>query len=76
MSNYGIIEDVTLELRRRIHEALLSAPDDDFGLSNPDTDITLSAPDDDLAGPPAAFYGDLQRVFRHGVVGTTDQSPF
>ena len=52
MSNYGIIEDITLELRRRIHAALVSAPDDDFGLSTPETDITLSAPDNDLTGSP------------------------
>jgi hypothetical protein len=52
MSNYGIIEGITMEIRRRIHGALLSAPDDDFGLSTPETDITLSAPDDDLTGSP------------------------
>ncbi len=52
MSSYGIIRDITQEMRRRIHAALVSAPDDDFGLSTPETDITLSAPDNDLTGSP------------------------
>ena len=53
MSNYGVIEDITLEMRRRIHASLASAPDDDFGLSEtPETDITLSAPDEDITGSP------------------------
>jgi hypothetical protein len=52
MSTYGIIAGITLEIRRRIHAALVSAPDDDFGLSTPETDITLSAPDEDLTATP------------------------
>jgi len=52
MSSYGIIEDITLEMRRRIHGALASAPDDDFSLSTPDKDITLAAPDDKVTGNP------------------------
>jgi hypothetical protein len=52
MSNYGIIRDVTLEMRRRIHAALVTASDADFGLSTPETDITLSAPGDNLTNSP------------------------
>jgi hypothetical protein len=47
MSNYNVISQITQELRKRIHEALASAPDADLGLSTPETDITLSAPMDD-----------------------------
>lgn len=52
MSNYNILNEMTLELRRRIHAALASASDADFGLTTPETDITLSAPSDELAGSP------------------------
>lgn len=52
MSNYTIIQDTTLELRRRIYAALDSAPDADFGLSNPESDVTLSPPRDQMQGNP------------------------
>jgi hypothetical protein len=52
MSGYSIIGEITLELRRRIHAALASAPDADLGLTTPETDITLSAPSDELQGSP------------------------
>ncbi len=52
MSSYAIIQDTTLELRRRIHASLASAPDADFGLTTPEADITLSPPGDDLTGTP------------------------
>jgi hypothetical protein len=52
MSNYGIIRDITLEMRRRIHAALDTATDADFGLSTPETDITLLAPGNNLANSP------------------------
>lgn len=52
MSSYTIIHDITLELRRRIHAALLSAPDADLGMTTPETDITLSLPTNDMAGSP------------------------
>jgi hypothetical protein len=52
MSNYTIIQDTTLELRRRIYGALDSAPDADFSLSNPESDITLSPPRDQMQGNP------------------------
>ncbi|MFN2283142.1 MAG: DUF4255 domain-containing protein [Anaerolineae bacterium] len=52
MSNYTILQDTTLELRRRIYDALDSAPDADFGLSNPESDITLSPPRDQMQGNP------------------------
>lgn len=41
-----------MELRRRIHTALASAPDADLGLSNSETDITLLAPNQVLTGSP------------------------
>lgn len=44
MSSYAILQDITLELRRRIHVALASAPDADLGLTTPETDITLALP--------------------------------
>jgi hypothetical protein len=44
MSSYTIIQDVTLELRRRIHAALVSAPGVDLGLTTAETDITLGLP--------------------------------
>ena len=52
MSNYTILQDTTLELRRRIYDALDSAPDADFGLTNPESDITLSPPRDQMQGNP------------------------
>lgn len=52
MSNYIIIQETSLELRRRIHAALSSAPDADLGLSNPETDITFSPPSDDMTDSP------------------------
>lgn len=52
MSQFTILQDISRELRRRIHAALSTAPDADLGLSNPETDITLSPPADDLQGSP------------------------
>ncbi len=52
MSQFTILQDISRELRRRIHAALSSAPDADLGLNNPETDITLSPPADDLQGAP------------------------
>ena len=50
MSNYAIIQNTTVELRRRIHEALVSIPDADIGFTNPETDITLTLPNNEGAG--------------------------
>lgn len=52
MSNYTVIQDASLELRRRIYAALSSAPDADLGLSSPDKDITLSPPSEKMTGTP------------------------
>jgi hypothetical protein len=52
MSGYTIIQDATLELRRRIYSALTSAPDADFGMTAPETDITLSPPRDEMTDSP------------------------
>ncbi len=52
MSNYTVIHDITLELRRRIHAALSSASDADLGMTTPETDITLSPPGEGLQGQP------------------------
>lgn len=52
MSNYTIIHDTSLELRRRIYNALDATPDADFGLSNDQSDITLSPPRDQMQGNP------------------------
>lgn len=52
MSNYTILHDTSLELRRRIHAALAAAGDADFNLSTPEADITLSPPGADVQGEP------------------------
>jgi uncharacterized protein DUF4255 len=52
MSNYTIIQNTTLELRRRIHAALASTPDTDFHLTNVEGDITLAPPPTVASGPP------------------------
>ena len=41
MSQFTIIQDLSLELRRRIHAALVNAPEAILGLTTPETDITL-----------------------------------
>jgi len=48
MSGFGVVHDVTLELRRQIYAALTATPEADFSLDNEATDISLSAPRDDL----------------------------
>lgn len=52
MSNYTILHDTSLELRRRVHAALDSAAEADLNLSTPETDITLSPPGADVPGSP------------------------
>ncbi|MFC4260991.1 DUF4255 domain-containing protein [Marinobacter lacisalsi] len=49
MSAYSIIEGTSTELRRQIFEALDSAPDTDFSLTDPASNITLDAPGGDLS---------------------------
>ena len=50
MSNYAIIHDTTLELRRQIVAALVSAPDADLDIT--ENEITLALPTNDLVGAP------------------------
>ena len=50
MSNYAIIHDTTLELRRQIVAALVSAPDADLEIT--ENEITLALPTNDLVGAP------------------------
>src|SRR5262245_30545123 len=50
MSSYAIIHDTTLELRRRIVAALVSAPDADLEIT--DNEITFALPTNDLTGAP------------------------
>ena len=50
MSNYAIIHDTTIELRRRIVAALVSAPDADLEIT--ENEITFALPTNDLAGSP------------------------
>lgn len=52
MSNYTILHDTSLELRRRIHAALAAAADADFNLSTPEADITLSPPGVEVQSDP------------------------
>ena len=53
MSRYSVIQDTTIELRRRIHTALRSDPDADFDLHDePAEDITLAPPADEVEGNP------------------------
>jgi hypothetical protein len=52
MSSYTILQDTSLELRRRIFRALQTAPDTDLGFGALEQDITLSPPSDDLQGTP------------------------
>ncbi len=52
MSRYAIIQDVSVELRERMHGALVSTPDADFGMTTPQKDITLSPPSDTMTGNP------------------------
>lgn len=48
MSSYTIIQNTSEELRRRIFNALASAPDADLNMQNPEADITFSPPSDQL----------------------------
>jgi hypothetical protein len=50
MSNYAILHDTTLELRRQIVAALVSAPDADLELT--ENEITFALPTNDLTGSP------------------------
>ena len=47
MSNFSVIHDVTLELRRQIFEALATTPDTDFGITSIDS-LTLGSPGETL----------------------------
>ena len=49
MSGYTIIQDTSEELRRRIFNALASAPDADLNMRTAEADITFSPPGDQLA---------------------------
>ena len=52
MSSYTIIQDSGLELRRRIHAALVNTADADFNLGMAEDDITLDPPPDPASGQP------------------------
>lgn len=56
MSSYSIIQDTSLELRRRIHAALSTAQDADLGLTTAEADITFSLASEDLEGPRLSLY--------------------
>ena len=57
MSGFGVIHDVSLELRRQVFTALSATPGTDFFLDDEGTNITFSAPGDDLPeGTMASLY--------------------
>lgn len=57
MPGFGIIHDVSIELRRQIFEALESTSDTDFGLGGSVERITLQSPGDTLdANTVASLY--------------------
>lgn len=49
MAKFSVLQDLSVELRRQIFEALESTPDTDFGLSGSVDRITLRPPSDGLA---------------------------
>lgn len=49
MASFGIIQDVSLELRRQVFNALVATPDTDFSLGGEIERITLQSPGDTLA---------------------------
>lgn len=48
MAGFGILSDVSVELRRQIFEALQATPDTDFGLAGTLDRITLASPGQEL----------------------------
>lgn len=48
MAGFGILSDVSVELRRQIFEALQTTPDTDFGLAGTLDRITLASPGQEL----------------------------
>ena len=56
MSSFSVIHDVGIELRRQIYDALASAPDVGFSLSDLTTAIVLSAPGETAEGARASLY--------------------
>lgn len=57
MSGFGVIHDVSLELRRQVFTVLSATPGTDFFLDDEGTNITFSAPGDDLPeGTMASLY--------------------
>lgn len=57
MSHFGILNDITIELRRQIFEALQESPDVDFGVANTIARITLNSPGETLeASTVASLY--------------------
>lgn len=57
MAGFGIISDLSVELRRQIFEALQATPDTDFGLAGSIDRITLGSPGQDFeSGTAASLY--------------------
>jgi hypothetical protein len=57
MAGFGILSDVTVELRRQIFEGLQATPDTDFGLAGTIDRITLQSPGETLdPGTLASLY--------------------
>jgi hypothetical protein len=57
MSSFSIVQDTSLELRRRIFSALQATPDTDFGLNGNIDRIRVAPPGDDLPnGTLAALF--------------------
>lgn len=52
MSNFAILQNISLELRRQIFEALQATPDADFQVTNMTRDIVFDPPPDAAPGPP------------------------
>lgn len=68
MSNFSIIRNVSLELRRQVHDALVATPDTDFGLTGPD-DIALDPPGDRISDTAQAslylYHVEIDRHLRN-----------
>ena len=65
MSNFAIIRNVSLELRRQIYDAMTATPDTDFGLGGVD-DIALDPPGDRIGDTvQASLYLYHVEIDRH-----------
>lgn len=69
MSSFSIIQDTSLELRRRIFDALEATPDTDFGLNGNIDRIRIAPPGDDLPNGVLAalflYHVDIDRHLRN-----------